>query len=430
MPHPPTPAAPTTGRVARDRWPDSTLALGLQGYGFTARRVRRHRAEVLQLRVALRRTTLLVGADAARVLYDPERFVRAGAMPAVVRRTLLGEGGVQGLDGERHRVRKAMLLSFLGPERARELADATAVAWREALPRWSAEPTVVLLDVAAELLCRVVCDWAGVSLPEAEVPRRTRDLRGLVELAGDPALGYWRARRARRRAESWAAGLVADVRRGVLSPPEGSALASVASYREPDGELLDTRTAAVDLLNVLRPTVALHRWIALAALALHQHPEWRPRLREDEADVVPFVHEVRRFYPFFPMVAARVRRPFTWRGVAFPRGRRVLLDLTATDRDARAWDAPEEFRPERFRGWAGDAYAFVPQGGGDHGEGHRCAGEWISIEVLAAAVRFLAREVDYRVPEQDLRVSTRRMPTAPRSGFVLSEVRPVEAPPP
>jgi fatty-acid peroxygenase len=41
------------------------------------------------------------------------------------------------------------------------------------------------------------------------------------------------------------------------------------------------------------------------------------------------------FAPFFPAVAARVRRDFDWKGYRLPRGRRVLLDLYGTDYDPR-----------------------------------------------------------------------------------------------
>ena len=44
----------------------------------------------------------------------------------------------------------------------------------------------------------------------------------------------------------------------------------------------DERVAAVELLNLLRPTVAIARFIVFAALALHLHPEWRARVAEDE----------------------------------------------------------------------------------------------------------------------------------------------------
>jgi fatty-acid peroxygenase len=74
--------------------------------------------------------------------------------------------------------------------------------------------------------------------------------------------------------------------------------------------------------------VAVDRFITFAALALHGQPEWRSRLRGGGArEVDLFVQEVRRFYPFFPMVGPRVRTAFDWQGVHFPRGRRVLLDL-------------------------------------------------------------------------------------------------------
>jgi fatty-acid peroxygenase len=49
--------------------------------------------------------------EAARLFDDAERFQRAGAAPRRVKATLLGEGGVQSLDGEAHRRRKAMFMS-------------------------------------------------------------------------------------------------------------------------------------------------------------------------------------------------------------------------------------------------------------------------------------------------------------------------------
>ncbi|GAA4990915.1 cytochrome P450 [Kineococcus glutinatus] len=409
--------------AARHALLDRSLAFALEGYGFTSRRVRRWGGDAVETRLLGLRTLLVLGEEAARVLYDGARFTRRGAMPRLVRTTLLGTGGVQGLDGAAHHARKAVLLSLLGPDRAPGLAEGFVARWRAALPRWERAGRVVLLDEAAELLCRTVCAWAGVPLPEEDVARRTRQLRQLFEAPGDPRLGYPRARLARLRAQAWVAGLVDAVREGTLRPGEGTALHVLATHREADGGLLDRRTAAVELLNVLRPTVAISRYVVFAALALHEHPRWREELRQRDDDVLPFVHEVRRYHPFFPVVAARVREPFTWRGLRLPRGRRVVLDVHGTDHDPRSWEDPAAFRPERFRGGVPSAFAFVPQGGGDHATGHRCAGEWVTVEVVAAAVRLLAREVEYEVPEQDLTVSTRRMPTGPRSGFVLEGVR-------
>ncbi|MGH2946921.1 MAG: cytochrome P450 [Solirubrobacteraceae bacterium] len=107
----------------------------------------------------------------------------------------------------------------------------------------------------------------------------------------------------------------------------------------------------------------------------------------------------------------------------FPRGRRVLLDVCGTNRDARHWDDPDQFRPERFRDWQGDPFTLIPQGGGDHRTGHRCRGEWVTIALTKATVEFLTSSIAYDVPAQDLRVRLSRIPAIPQSGFVIRHVR-------
>ncbi|HZY64935.1 MAG TPA: cytochrome P450 [Rubrobacteraceae bacterium] len=101
----------------------------------------------------------------------------------------------------------------------------------------------------------------------------------------------------------------------------------------------------------------------------------------------------------------------------------MLLDLYGTNRDARIWEEPHAFRPERFRDWDGSAFNFIPQGGGDHNNGHRCPGEWITIKLTERPARLLATAVRYDVPEQDLGIDLSRMPAIPRSRFVISNVR-------
>src|SRR5690606_8806230 len=108
------------------------------------------------------------------------------------------------------------------------------------------------------------------------------------------------------------------------------------------------------------------------------------RLRDAGSADYPqwFVQEVRRFYPFFPAAAAVVKQDFVWQGYTFPEGRRVMLDLYGTNHDPRAWESPETFSPERFSAWPDSPFTLIPQGGGDHFSGHRCAGEWMTIELM------------------------------------------------
>lgn len=412
--------------LPHDRLPDSTLAFLREGYAFIANRCRRYRSDVFETRLLLQPVTCMRGADAARVFYS-DRFERDGATPAVARRTLFGEGGVQGLDEAPHHHRKQMFMSLMTPSAIDDLAEGFATRWRGATGGWSAREEVVLYDEVARLLCEAVCAWAGVPLPEEEVAQRTDDLVALFHPAGFPDVPYLSARRARRRTDAWIGDLVEQTRRGVLQPPADSALKVVATHHDPSGRMLPTDVAAVEVINVLRPTVAITNYIIFAALALHEHPDWRDRLAGDpEEEVEWFVQEVRRTTPFFPAAVARVRHDFDWDGARFPAGRRVLLDLYGTNRHPDLWDDPERFDPQRFATWDGNPFTLIPQGGGDHHTGHRCAGEWITIRLMQTAVRLLTREMAYTVPHQDLQVSLSRMPARPRSGVVIRDVRPVE----
>ena len=58
----------------------------------------------------------------------------------------------------------------------------------------------------------------------------------------------------------------------------------------------------------------------------------------------------------------------------------------------------------------------------DTARGRPAAGMRVTVELLKSALRTLTR-VDYDVPEQDLSYSLSRMPTRPRSGFVIEGVR-------
>jgi fatty-acid peroxygenase len=234
---------------------------------------------------------------------------------------------------------------------------------------------------------------------------------------------YMRARRARRSAERWARRLIADVRTGSLVMEDGAGLAVVAGYRE-SGTLLDERTAAVELLNLLRPITAIAWWAVDCAHALHTHPSWREMLSAgDEHHLEAFAQEVRRHYPFTPAVGARARRDIAFAGHILEEGSLVILDVPGTEHDPRLWPTPGAFRPERFLDGAPDPYAFLPQGGGDPRSDHRCAGDAITVEGMKATLAFLAASVVYDVPPQDLGIPLVRIPTGPRSGLVIRDVR-------
>ena len=74
----------------------------------------------------MQNTICLSGEQAARLFYDERHFQRAQAMPRMLKKTLLGQGGVQGLDGEAHRHRKRMFLQLLDAAAVDELVGCRA----------------------------------------------------------------------------------------------------------------------------------------------------------------------------------------------------------------------------------------------------------------------------------------------------------------
>lgn len=413
-------------RIPHDKSFDSTLALLRDPYEFIRKRSHRYGSDLFQTRLLLHPTICMTGPAAAELFYDQERFTRRGAAPARMQKTLLGEGGVQGLDGEAHQHRKQMFLSVMTPEHLDQLL-ALAAHWSNTYARrWAEMDQVALYGDMREILTRAVCAWSGTPLEDAEVALRTRELTALFAGAGAVGWQHWEARLARKRSERWAGRIIEEIRAGTLIPPKESAVSVIAWHRDFNGDLLSSRVGAVELLNVLRPTVAVAVYIVFVAHALHTFPACRELLQSDEDEYVEwFVQEVRRFYPFFPAVVARTRCDFEWQGYRFPQGRRVMLDLYGTNHDVRAWDAPEEFRPERFRQWDRDPFTFIPQVGGDHWVHHRCPGEWIAIKLMKMAAQFLTSRITYDVPDQDLHIDRSRLPALPRSQFIMSNVRTV-----
>jgi fatty-acid peroxygenase len=314
-----------------------------------------------------------------------------------------------------------MFLDMMADAELARLERISDAAWRLAAERWRRAEAVVLLPAVEELLCRVACDWAGVPRVEPETSRRAAELAAMVDGAGSIGPRNLRGHVRRRSSERWAAATIRRIRAGAL--PDGgeepTPAAMIARHRDADGRPLAEAVAAVELLNLLRPMVATARFVVFAALALHRYPEAREAACGDGEHEIAFVHEVRRFYPFFPAIGGRTLVQAQWRGEALPAGQWMLLDLYGTNRDPRTWDEPERFRPERFLGWTGDPYTFVPQGGGDPAAGHRCPGEWATIALVRSALRALTREIAYTVPEQDLRIPRSHLPPRPASGFVI-----------
>ncbi|MCR6109810.1 cytochrome P450 [Bacillus sp. A301a_S52] len=402
---------------------DHSLKLLKEGYQFIINRRHTMQSNVFETRLLGDKAICLSGSEAAKIFYDNDKFKREGAAPKPVQKTLFGEGGVQGLDGEAHKHRKAMFMSLMSKDDLQEIRRLTKKYWELAATEWEAQKEIVLYEEVKKILTRVACEWTGVPLDENEVAHRAEQLSDMFETPADVSLSHFKGWRARSKAEDWIEELVKEVRNNEREVAKSRALHAFSWHKDHNGELLDENIVAVELLNLLRPIVAISVYIAFTALAVHEYPEKAKSLKGgDSVQLQWFSQEVRRYYPFFPFTAAKVKESFTWNGYEFEKDTLTLLDLYGTNHHPDDWENPDRFEPERFAEWDKSPFDFIPQGGGEFDIGHRCAGEWITIDVMKESLDYLVNHLSYTLPEQDLSFSLTEIPTVPQSKVKLTNV--------
>lgn len=408
----------------REEGMDHSLNLLREGYMYIPNRKKSFASNIFETRLLGQSAICMSGEKAAELFYDEEKFMRNGVAPKRLQKTLFGEEGVQTLDDETHRHRKLMFMSLMTKDRLEVLHEITEVQWQLAAKKWEQMEQIILYDEAKEIMCRVACEWGGVPIKEEDLKEKTEQLAALFESPAALGPQHWKGRHARKQIEQWLGGLVKQVRDGRLTPPEGTALREISLHKDLEDKWLDEKVAAVEVANILRPIVAIAIYINFTALAIHHYPEQKERLETAGAQYFQmFVQEVRRFYPFFPMAAAKVRKDFVWEGYSFKEGTLALLDLYGTNHDSELWENPDVFNPYRFSGWDKSPFDFIPQGGGDYMMGHRCAGEFVTIEIMEVSLNYLVNHLTYQLPEQDLSYSLVSMPSIPKSGIIMKSIR-------
>ncbi|MBA2176194.1 cytochrome P450 [Halobacillus locisalis] len=403
---------------------DNTMALINEGFQFFPNQRKELGTDIFETRLIGKKAICIAGEEASEIFYDTDKFMREGAMPKPLKMSLFGDGSLHGMDGEAHRHRKRTFLSMFTPDRVTELKQMALRYLDAKASEWEKRDQVVLFDEMQEVLAMAGCEWAGVPLEKDEVQQRTKEMIDMIDSFGGSLTRFREGKKARDSHQAWLEGIIKDVRKGRLNPKPNTAAYIMAHHTEPNGKRWDVKTAAVELSNSFRPLLATAYFLTLGAVAMHEHPDTRKNLKEDTGQYSHwFAQETRRFYPFVPAMIAKVKESFTWKGYEFKKNTRVVLDLFGTNRHPDSWEYPDAFIPERFNNWQGSPFAFVPQGGGDHHTGHRCAGEWLTVIVMSSFFEFFAKNIEYDVPEQDLSFSMERMPTYPKSRFIMTNVR-------
>ncbi|ARF16696.1 cytochrome P450 [Sporosarcina ureae] len=383
-------------------------------------------APVVKAEFLTKEITVIYGEEAARKFYDPENFKREGAMPKPVLKTLFGEGGVQTLDGDEHHHRKSYFMDLMSPDRMEEYHELLAKNVSKELDKQHGE--FELFDLANRVLFNSISEWCGINLEQFDsktLEKLARNQISMISGAVTSPVDHIKGITDRNESEKWAEDLIKEAREHPVPGKEHLALYTFAHATDLDGELLPVEVAAVELLNIIRPTVALTVWVALMGHALFAKRGIYEELQSDFDNLQDsFIQELRRYYPFFPMLPAIAVSDVEVDGYLIPKDSWVVLDLYGSNHDKRTIDSPEQFDSKRFVGKAKDIsyeeeYEMIAQGGGKFREMHRCAGEWITLHSLRVFSDHLVNQYEFTVPEQDWTIPMNQFPTYPTSKVLL-----------
>ena len=327
---------------------------------------------------------------------------------------VMGPSSVITLIGAEHmRQRKLLLPPFHG-ERMREYEQTIVQATRSSMREWPIG-TAMRLDERTRAITLEVILRAVFGVQAERMERLREAITGLLAPAQLPALILFALRRPTGERPTGTIGRSLDHldvviyeeiarRRQQTDLAERTDILSLLMLaRDEDGEAMrddELRDELVTLLLAGHETTATA--VAWAVERLVRHPDKLARLvaeidaGEDDRYMQAVVTETLRVRPVVPLVVRLLREPLQVGERVLPAGTRVVPSIYLTNRNPRVYDAPREFRPERFLEEGPETFSWIPFGGGIR----RCIGaSFATLEmklILRTALAELAPELPTR----------------------------------
>ncbi|HEX3433959.1 MAG TPA: cytochrome P450 [Solirubrobacteraceae bacterium] len=182
-------------------------------------------------------------------------------------------------------------------------------------------------------------------------------------------------------------------------------LSLLLQARDEDGQPMtdaELRDELVTLLLAGHETTATS--VAWAIERLVRHPDKLARLvaEIDAGDVAgdgymtAVINETLRVRPVVPIVARMLQRELEVDGYTLPQGTRVTPSIYLTNRNARVYDEPQRFQPERFERDAPETFSWIPFGGGIR----RCIGASFAQLEMKLMLRTMLAELTPSVADE------------------------------
>jgi len=385
---------------------------------------------------------LLHPEDVERVLATEHRKFSKGAFQREQLGWLLGEGLLTS-EGERLREQRQRIQPSFSPEKIDQYVKTMTDCAARACERWTAgEPLAI--DAAMR---RVTVRILARSLFGTDIERHVETIAAAMDDIGARAdagllaalVPPWvptpqnrRATRGQEAIDEVIADLL-DRRRGDTEGRDDLLSTLLAAREAGEIDRDELRDQLVTFLLAGHETTSLaltYTWLLLA-----RHEGVRERLHAELWDVlggaVPTMADVpdlsytdrvltesMRLYPPVYRVLRETREPVTLGGYEFDAGTRLTLPQWLVHRDARWYDDPHAFRPDRwtdaFEASLPD-YAYFPFGGGPR----RCIGMRFATLEATLVLATIAQEyrLDLADPERELEL---------QPGATVAPAEPVE----
>jgi len=332
---------------------------------------------------------------------------------------VMGASSVIVLTGPEHiRQRKLLLPPFHG-ERMKEYEEVIVDATLRDMAEWPIGTPMRLQErtrkITLEVILRAVF---GVEAERMEALRAA--IGGLMEPINAVAVVRAALRRPSMERPTGAFGEALDQldaviyaelerRRGQEDLAERRDILSLLMQaRDEDGQAMNDKELRDELVTLLlagHETTATS--VAWAIERLVRHPEKLGRLvKEIDAEangggdeyMTAVVQETLRVRPVVPIVVRVLQEELEVGGYSLPAGTRVTPSIYLTNRNARIYERPAEFRPERFLDGAPETFSWIPFGGGIR----RCIGASFALLEMKLILRTALRELQPTVPASHL----------------------------
>ncbi len=386
-------------------------------------RVAREYGDIVHLPLLLQSRILINHPDLIEDVFvrQPQKFDKGPGIKGAATR-LLGEGLLTS-EGELWRRQRRLVQPAFHRQRIAEYAQtmveqalAHTQNWREGDVREMAEEMMALTLIIAvktlfgtEFTHEAARVGKAVTLLMRYQIQRLRNPFKFSEKWPTPA--NRRADRAYKYLDSLVYGIIEDRRRRRASG-EASAddvLSLLMDALDDDGSAMSSKQLRDEVMTLF---IAGHETTAVtlgwAWHLLAQNPAVEQRLTEESDSVLggrapsmeelsklPYldavIREVLRLYPAAYIIQRTSTEPFELGGYHFPANTTVLMSQWVMHRDPRYFDAPEEFRPERWLAGLADrlpAHAYFPFGGGPR----RCIGQIFALTEAALVMATLAQK--------------------------------------